>query len=78
VPAFVLDLPRLLVHVVGTANAQMDLGVVAKLHHPIRTVGRTAAPALDRPVTLGIDSRDDRFGAHNLQCAPGGSAAEVT
>ena len=59
----VFDLPSLLVHEVGTPQAQVHLGVVTQVDHPIGTLHCAAAPALPVAVVGHVDC-GDRFGAH--------------
>jgi Smr domain len=67
-PALVLDLPCLLVHEVGTPQAQVHLGVVTQVDHPIGALHCAAAPALVVAVAVvavvGHVDGGDRFGAH--------------
>jgi len=52
------------VHEVGAPEAEMDLGVVAEVNHPVREVVRSAAPALDGPVAILLTGGGDGFGSH--------------
>jgi hypothetical protein len=67
--AFVLDLPCLLVDEVRTPQAQVDLRVAPKMHHPLRGVPQVATPALNVPIVVYVYGGDRRVGAHDSQCA---------
>lgn len=60
----VLDLPGLLVHVMGASQTEVHLGVVTELHHAIGAIGDIAAPALDAAVVVRVDGSHRGFPAH--------------
>ena len=65
----VLDLPCLLVHIVGALQTEVHLWVLAQMHHPIGGIDGAAAPALNAPVIVQVDGGDDGLGAHGFQSA---------
>ena len=65
----VLPSPRLLVQVVGAAQAHADLRMVAQVHHAVGGLVRAAAPALEQ-LTCVVSRRLCRHRATAIRVAP--------
>jgi hypothetical protein len=65
-PAFVLDLPCLLVHVVSAPEAEVHFRVIAEVDHAVGGVAGAATPALNVSIVTQADCRYDRFSAHTF------------